>query len=379
LLDRIALSSERLVLARDFEAAGEADAANFVRRETLRRVSDFVELERLGRQLMADEPAADDDFDRAYAGARNDEARLAVVRRFLTLSPHSTRARGRLIALLEALGHKELLFNEIAKFRAEPLADAGLLAAAGASLRRIGFDEEGRKVFGELVERAPRDPWTLAFVGDRLRAEGLFDEALAVYERLSRALPGDAGASLRLSLAHAGAGRLDVATRLLDRVSQTGGRDDDGRLAELSSVLRAVSLSRARGGHGAEVDAELERRLLETPLPDVAGVILVQSPPSGDPIAVHVRRERGEAAAQTPDLDASEIGLAALRIERGEGSVRILLSRAAEPGRSRPVRALVSALVLSPERGLPKLVVREVEVARDGKPVELRFEGERLL
>jgi tetratricopeptide (TPR) repeat protein len=342
-------------------------------------VTNFGELAHLSRRLMEDEPAADEDFDQAYSRAEGNQARLAVVRRFLELSPHSTRARKRLLALLEALGHEELLVNEITKFRAEPLADAGLLAAAGSALRRIGLEHEGRKLFGELVERAPRDPWTLAYVGDRLRAESMFDEALAVYESLLRVLPNDAGAILRLALAHAGAGRLDVATRLLERVSQTGGRSDDGRLAELSSVIRAISLARARGGSAPEVEAELERRLLQTPLPDVAGVILVQSPPSDDPVAVRIRRERGEAGEQTADLDASQIGLAALRVERGDGAARILLSRAPELGPSRPTRVVVSALLLAPEQGLPQLVVREVEVGRGEKPVELRFDGERLL
>ena len=88
------------------------------------------------------------------------------MRRFLELAPHNVSARRRLLRLLEALGHREQLVSEIAKFRAEPLADAGLLSDAASTLRRVGLDEEGRRAFGELIERAPRDPWTLAYVGD---------------------------------------------------------------------------------------------------------------------------------------------------------------------------------------------------------------------
>jgi hypothetical protein len=67
-----------------------------------------------------------------------------------------------------------------------------------------------------------------------------------------------------------------------------------------------------------------------------------------------------------------------VRVERGDGPTRLLLSREREPGPSRPQRALVSALVLSEGRS-PRLVTREVNVFRDGKPVEVRFDGETLL
>jgi tetratricopeptide (TPR) repeat protein len=377
-LERITDSGGRLRFARELEDAGEIDAANFVRREAVRQVTLFEALHLLSQELLANEPAIDVELDKAYELAKTDAARLAVVRRFLELSPHNVSARRRLLGLLEALGHKEQLVSEISKFRAEPLADAGLLSEAASTLRRVGLDEEGRRAFGELIERAPRDPWTLAYVGDRLRGEGLFEEAVAAYDSLSRAVPNDAGASLRLALAHAGAGRLDVATRLLDRISQTGGRNDDGQLGELASVIRAISLARARGGD-PEVDAELERRLLQTPLPDVASVILVQSAPADDPIELRIRRERGERLDQRPDLDAGPLGVAAIRIERGDGLSRILLSRAREPGPQQTRRATVYALVLGAERAVPTLVVRELEVPRDGEPVELRFDGERFL
>ena len=250
----------------------------------------------------------------------------------------------------------------------------------GASaLRRIGLDAEGRRAFGELIERAPQDPWTLAYVGDRLRAEGMFDEAGAAYDSLARALPNDAGVALRLALSHAGAGRLDVATRLLDRVAQTGGRGDDGRLGELASIAQAVLLAGARGGADAEVEAELERRLLRTALPDVQSVVMIQSPPSDDPIEVSVVRKNGENVAQSADLDARELGVAAIRIERGDGTARISLKRALELGPSRPAKAKLAALILDRESNKPRLVTKEVDVSADGKSVELEFDGEAFL
>jgi len=368
-----------LHMAGSLEVAGETDAAAFLRRETLRRVTTFQELRKVSDLLTQDEPKIDGELDRAYKKAESDAERLALVRRFLRLAPHNGLARRRLLALLEALGQKEALVSEIQNLRAEPFADAGLLAQGASALRRIGLDAEGRRAFGELIERAPRDPWTLAYVGDRLRAEGMFDEAGAAYDSLARALPNDAGVALRLALSHAGAGRLDVATRLLDHIAQTGGRGDDGRLGELASITQAVLLAGARGQADAEIEAELERRLLRTALPDVQSVVMIQSPPSDDPIEISVVRASGEKVAQSADLDARELGVAAIRIERGDGAARISLKRALELGPSRPAKAKLAALILDRESNQPRLVTKEVEVSADGKSVTLEFDGEAFL
>jgi tetratricopeptide (TPR) repeat protein len=324
-------------------------------------VVSFAELTQLSQILAQDEPDIGRELDKAYRKATSDEERLAVVRRFLLLSPHSTPARRRLIALLESLGRKESLAQEVEHMRAEPFIDAGLLAQGASSLRRIGLEADGRRAFGELIERAPNDPWTLAFVGDRLRAEGMFDEAGAAYDSLERLIPNEAAVSLRLALAHAGAGRLDVATRLLERVTQTGGRNDSQELGELASITEAVLLAEARGAAQGELAAQLDRRLLRTPLPDVGSVLMVLEPPSDDPIVVRV------------------LGMAAIRVERGEGKTRLRLSRAGDPGPSRPRKAQVFALVLSGDDKTLRLVRRDVDVAADGKPVELEFSGGEFL
>ncbi|HVJ19795.1 MAG TPA: VWA domain-containing protein, partial [Polyangiaceae bacterium] len=380
LLERISDANQRLELAAGLEAIGESDAAAFVRKETLRRVTTFAELEALSRVIMNTEPAIDAELEKAYKAAASDDKRLEVVRRFLLLAPHNALARRRLLALLEALGKKDTLVHEIEQLRSDPFADAGLLAQGASALKRAGQDGEARRAFGELIERAPRDPWTLAYVGDRLRAEGMFDEAVAAYESLARTMPEDAAVSLRLALAHAGAGRLDVATRLLERVTQTGGRGDDGRIGELASITQAVLLAGARAGAATEdVRAQLVRRLTQTPLPDVSTLVVVQAPPSDDPIDVKIAREKGDREQQPADFDARALGISALRIERGDGEARILLTRAADAGPGKPARATVAALVLSDDRGASRLVTREVEVLPDGKAVELRWNGEAFL
>jgi tetratricopeptide (TPR) repeat protein len=380
MLEGVSDGSGRLGLANELDALGETDAATFVRKEALRRVTSFAELSELSRLILANEPAIDGELEKAYRAATSNEARLEVVRRFLRLAPHSALARRHLLTLLEALGHKEALISEIDKARDDPFADAGLLAQGASALRRLGLDAEARRAFGELMERAPGDPWTLGFVGDRLRAEQLFDEAVDAYESLARLMPNDAGVGLRLALAHAGAGRLDIATRLLERVTQTGGRGDDGRLGELASITQAVLLASARSlSENPDVVAEITRRLLQTPLPDVASVMVIQAPPSDEALRIEVAREFGDREAKAPDFDSRALGLSALRIERGEGAARLRLSRAPDASVSRPTRVKVAALVLGEDRTAARLVTHEVEVGADGKAVELRWTGEAFL
>ena len=105
MVDRLSSGRRRLSLAHDLDAAGEVDAAGFVRKETLRRVTTFAELEELSRIVMESEPDIDGELTKAYAAAKTNEARLQVVRRFLRLAPHNALARRRLLRLLEATGY----------------------------------------------------------------------------------------------------------------------------------------------------------------------------------------------------------------------------------------------------------------------------------
>jgi tetratricopeptide (TPR) repeat protein len=365
--------------ARRLSAEGDPDAAAFVRQELVRRATQgALGYEELRVLLIDDEPKIDRVLDAAYRAAKNDGARMAVLRRFLRLAPHSPLGRRLLLAELEATHKTDALLATIAQIRSDPFADAGLLAECASALLRIGLPEEGRRGFGDLVERAPKDPWTLAYVGDRLRAEGLYDDALAAYERLDAAMPDDPAALLRLALAHAGAGRLDVATRLLDRVATTGGRGDDGRLGELASIVSASLVQGARVATprpSSETDTLLVRRLAQTPLPDVASLVLVHTPLTDDPVQLFVARQDADKDELLADLDASVMGLSAVRIERGSGVARLRLKRATGLLSGRPVRATVSALVLGPDRAQTKIVTREVDVPPGDAGAVLRWNG----
>jgi Mg-chelatase subunit ChlD/tetratricopeptide (TPR) repeat protein len=353
-------------LAAHLAATGDSDAASFVRQELLRRPDvSSMQFDELRQLFVGDEPRIDGVLNKAYRVAKADPDRLKVVQRFLRVAPHSPLGRRLLLALLEKTGQKAALSDAVFQIRTDPFADAGLLAAGASALLRLGEAQE--------------DPWTLGYVGDRLRSEGLYEDALAAYQRLDLASPDDPGVALRLALAQAGAGRLDIAIRLLDRAGQTGGRGDDGRTGELSSIVSASLLAgalQALPAPSPETAALLQRRLAETSLPDVSSLILVRTPLGDDPVEVQIARQETDKDELPADLDATSMGLSAIRIERGGGTARIhLRRRLALPG-SRLTHAIVSALIIGTDRSKITQVTREVDV--DEKGIELRWNGETL-
>ena len=379
LLELIMLQVEdgttRLQVARDLERLGEDDAATELRRETVRRARSPEELHRIASALLGDEHYPVGIFRKRYAAAADDAARLAVVRRFLALAPHDAILRRRVLALLEELKMNQELADEIRRVRQDPFADAGLLADGASALHRLGDDAEARRAFGELAERAPGDPWARAFLGDRLRNEGWFDDATQAYTVLDQLVPDDPAAILRLALAHTGAGRLDIAVRLLARVAQTGGRAGSAPLGDLAGRLSLALLAEARGRAGLPAgDADrLERASLELPRPPGATLILVRAPAGTHAISARLLRGAPTAREERgPEVAAEGIGLYTLRLDPGDTSaVTLRLRRPAELPPARPARVRIDALVPAGEGKPMRLVTTEVELPASGKTVEL--------
>jgi tetratricopeptide (TPR) repeat protein len=383
LLELIMLHDEsgisRVGIARELERAGDADAAGLLRREAVRRAKSPEELRAIARALLGDERYPVGIFKKRYGAAPDDPARLALVRRFLAMAPHDARLRRRLLALLESLKMKQELADEVRRIRHDPFADAGLLADGASALRRLQDEAEARRTFGELAERAPGDPWARAFLGDRLRNEGWFDDAAQAYAVLDQLAPDDPAASLRLALAHAGAGRLDIAVRLLARVAQTGGRAGEAKLGDLASRLSLALLAEARSRPGLPpADAErMERASLELPRPPGATLFLVRTPAAGRPIQVTLLRGAKDAREErTPEVAADSIGLSTLRLDPGDTSpVTLRLKRPSELAPASLMKVRIDALVPMGEGKAPRIVSTEVELPFSGKPVELGWVG----
>ncbi len=365
----------RVAVATRLEITGEADAAALLRREAIRRAQSPEELMAIKLALLGEEKYPVGTFRKQYRAAADDKARLAVVRRFLGIAPHDARLRRRLFALLENLDMKAELADEIRRVRLDPFADAGLLADAASALLRIGDEGEARRTFGELGERAPRDPWARAFLGDRLRNEGFYEDASLAYAVLEELMPDDPAASIRLALAHAGAGRLDIAHRMLGRVAQTGGRAGDAKLGELAGRLAHVLLAEGRGTK--DVDAttldRLTRAALELPYPADTVVVLVRSPAGALPVDVKLLRDKDETE---PDVIATGIGAYTLHFGAGEKSpIQLRLSRPEDLPPARATSVKLSVLVPEADGKVPRLVTSDVELPATGKPVMLRWNG----
>lgn len=366
----------RVDLASRLALLGEPDAAALLRREAVRRVKSPEELANVRRALLGSERYPGTLFEERYKAAANDQDRLAVVRRFLELAPHDSRLRRRLLALLEALNRPAEVVEFARQLRSDPFADAWLLADAASSLHRVGADVEAHRTFGELSERAPKDPWVRGLLGDRLRAEGWFDDATEAYATLEELVPGDARATLRSALAHAGAGRLDIAERLLMRVARTGGRGGNGDFGELSRqlgrILAQAALFSTAHKPSDEEATRLRRLALDLSQAETSTVVLVQAEAGAPELKVRLAGDGADKSLHEPDISAPSLGLYLFRTTATD--LRKLVDRLSiggpsELSPSRPLGIRVDALL--PNSDSAALVTRELKLPNDGKVLAL--------
>lgn len=371
----------RIAVARQIELAGEVDAAAFLKQEVVRRARTPEELRAVRRELLHWEGYPFKTFEKEYLASGDNAQRLAVVRKFLSLAPHDSRLRHQLLDLLEAQGEKEALRQQIALFRRDPFVDAGLLADCAAALRRLGDDHEARRTFGEIVERAPGDPWARAFAGDRLRNEGWYDDAMHIYAPLEQQMASDQSVLLRTAMAHEGAGRIDLAARVLARLTQTGGRSERSDLRDLASSLASIMFAQPRPDISLEQREELSRRALELPAPTQGTVILVRAPAARSPIDAKLVRGPAKARQEKgPDVWAHGLGLYRFVLEQGDSSDVVLkLTPKKELHPVLPVKVRLDA-VLARGAGRPSdLVTKELEIEPLGNVTEIRWSGEKWL
>jgi tetratricopeptide (TPR) repeat protein len=367
-------------LARLLDEGGDTDAAALVRREAVRRADSPSELDGIRRALLANEPDVVLPFVTAYAEANTNLARLAVVTAFRRLAPHDSRLEKKELTLLEALDRRDDLVAATAVVRDEPFLDAALLADAASALLRLGAKDEARRAFGELAERAPEVPFARAFLGDRLLDEGLDDEATTAYDALIRLVPDDPAASFRLALANAGGGRLDLASRMLAHVAETGGRTSDPALEELAGLTSAMLLAEARAGHpGTDDAARLARQALASPVADAGGAVVVRAPTWVPGFNVTVLRgKHGEDRDTLQVVRAPSLGVAGLRLSPGEGALRFRLGRQADLEPARPATARIEVL-MTDGQGPPKWVAKDVPLRADGSETEVVWDGAALV
>jgi len=366
----------RVDLANRLAFLGEPDAATLLRREAVRRVKSPEELANVRRALLGSERYPGNLFEERYKGAANDQERLNVVRRFLELAPHDSRLRRQLLALLEALNRPAEVVELSRQLRSDPFADALLLADAASALHRVGADLEAHRTFGELSERAPKDPWVRGLLGDRLRAEGWFDEASEAYATLEELVPDDARATLRAALAHAGAGRLDIAERLLTRVARTGGRGGNGELGELARQLgrilaQSALVSTARRPSDEE-SVRLRRLASDLAQAEASTTLLVRAQAGAPELKVRLAGDGADKTLHEPDIAAPSLGLYLFRsssLPPDKLVERLSVSGPSALSPSRPLELRVDALAASGDA--TSLITRELTLPNDGKVLAL--------
>lgn len=372
-----------LAIADELELrAMDLDAAKLVRSET-QRFARPEELKQLRLAMLKNERIPGAAFDKQYGEAKDDKARLAVVERFLGFAPHSTMLRTRELELLASMRDTTNLRARVSLLRDDRLADATVLAM-GAHLLRVAataatdasLEGEARRTFFEIAERGPDDPWGRAFLGDRLRAEGWFDEATDSYEVLERLTPGDGASALRLALAHVGAGRIDMALRILSRIEKSGGRSADKRASLLANRLAHLVVANAREAKklpAADLTS-LGRRENDFASLSATPIVMVLTEGGLPPITMSL--ERGPEKARevvVADAAIAGIGLYTIAIPEGDAT-NAILSIAQPKGYAPTPPRHVDVLIL---RGgsKPSLTTMPLDLALSGAAKKLKWDG----
>ncbi len=195
------------------------------------------------------------------AKAKTPEERLRRVADLLIKWPGDMRLRLMRMELEEQLGRAEAARRTAEEVRRDPYADAQARTAVGELFVRLGDEAAARRAFSEIVEFAPREPLARRRLGDLYRAHGWYDEAYRQYQTLLLLQPGDQSALLLLAMAAAGAGHIEEALGLEQRVigtSEPGSESGLSKVALLSTSLRLAELrEEARKRNDAEGLARL--------------------------------------------------------------------------------------------------------------------------
>lgn len=237
----------------------DASARGFFRSAVLRRVRTADDL-RLVRSVFGLGAGVDWTLvEQVLARAGTPAARLRALRQLAAQTPGSFELRLRLLEELEVQGRAAEAARLAERLRADPLADPGVRTAIGELYLRLGLPDEARRTFSEIVEFQPMDELARRRLGDLYRAHGWYEDAYRQYETLVSIRPDDPTALLLLAQAAAGAGRVDEALRLEQRVMETseqGAVEGLARTAMLWSSVRFAELRKGARERGAQADLD---------------------------------------------------------------------------------------------------------------------------
>ncbi len=223
---------------------------------------------------------------------------------------------------MDELGEARRLARELSS---DPLADARVRTAVGEFWLRQENVPEARRVFSELVERTPLDPWARWRLGDLYRAHGWPDDAYREYRTLARLRPGDGEVLLLLARAAADAGRIDEALRLEQRLSESTDPGVDEGAAGYARLWTTVRLARLRAAAEDEATLAAVRRrerqsgALREP-PAIFAALTWRHPDDHPELVARFPSTDEDVGWEPTELGGAEHGIYATRVrEREDG------------------------------------------------------------
>ena len=359
----------------------EASVGPYLRRAILRRVRTPQDVEYVRRSLGLEADVDWGFFSRVWNRTQNAEGRLRLVRRWLEVLSDEFDLRLRELALLEELDRIPEARRLAHRLRAHPLADAAVYAAVGEFHLRQGDEREARRVFSELVEGAPYDPWARRRLGDLYRAHGWHDDAYREYTSLSRLTPSDSSVLLLLARAAAGAGRVDEALRLEQRLAE---QSEPGKFEGVSGVAQLWTLVRLAGLSLDEAASEeaIEQRMRSTGLlrtaPSAIALFTWAHPEDAPRLFAHVPSTPVGTEWEPAGIRATALGIEAMLVpERDEGDVLKFEVRRSERD---SLRDLEGTFWLVTNLGTPeeRFVRQNVTLTRESRSQSFRVSGNEL-
>jgi Ca-activated chloride channel family protein len=300
----------------------DASARSFFRGAILRRVRTADDL-RLVRNAFGLGTGTDWNLvEQVLARATTPAARLRALRQLVQQTPGSFELQLRLLEELEAQQHVPEAVRLAERLRTDPLADPGVRTAIGELYLRLGREDDARRTFSEIVEFQPMDELARRRLGDLYRAHGWYEDAYRQYETLVSIRPDDPTALLLLAQAAAGAGRVDEALRLEQRVMETsaqGAQDGLARVAALWSSVRFAELRKNARTNGSEEQLQaLGMRMRRSGVLRTAGAMRVSLVWSHPDANVGLWAAHPGLSLTRPDDLYSELGIEAFDVAEQE-------------------------------------------------------------
>jgi Ca-activated chloride channel family protein len=214
------------------------------------------------------------------------------------------------------------------------------------------------------VEHTPLDPWARRRLGDLYRAHGWYDDAYREYRTLAALRPDDGDVLLLLARAAAGAGRIDEALRLEQRLSEQTDPGDDAGAAASARLWSWLRLANLAAGDDAALARSAKQRMRENGVlrdpPAMLAALTFAHPDDAFELRV---RHPDATTMEMSELGSVEHGLIAARIrEREEGVYAFQITRTDREN----LRDFTGTftIILAPGTPEERLVTQEVVLAR---------------